>query len=68
MIIQCDFDGTIINNNLSTVLRENFAPRNWQDIESDYMEGKISVEQSNKLQFALIKEPKEELQESVISN
>ena len=65
MIIQCDFDGTIINNNLSTLLRENFAPGNWQDIESDYLKGKISVERSNKFQFALIKEPKEKLQEFV---
>ncbi len=65
MIIQCDFDGTIINNNLSTLLRENFAPENWQDIESDYLKGIISVEQSNKFQFALIKEPKEKLQEFV---
>jgi len=65
MIIQCDFDGTIINNNLSTLLRENFAPRNWQDIESDFLKGNISVERSNKFQFALIKEPKEKLQEFV---
>ena len=65
MIIQCDFDGTIITNNLSTLLRENFAPRNWQDIESDYLKGNISVERSNKFQFALIKEPKDKLQEFV---
>ncbi len=65
MIIQCDFDGTIINNNLSTLIRENFAPINWHGIESDYLEGNISVERSNKLQFSLIKEPKEKLQEFV---
>jgi len=65
MIIQCDFDGTIIENNLSTLLRENFAPSSWLDIESDFLKGNISVEQSNKLQFALIKEPKEKLQKFV---
>lgn len=65
MIIQCDFDGTIINNNLSTLIRENFAPQNWLDIESDFLKGNISVEQSNIYQFALIKEPKDKLQEFV---
>ncbi len=62
MIIQCDFDGTIIRNNLSVLLREKYACGDWQKIDSDYLHGRITVEQSNKLQFALIKEPKERLQ------
>ncbi len=65
MIIQCDFDGTIISNNLSILLRENFARGDWQKIDSDYLHGRLTVEQSNKLQFALIKEPEEKLQELV---
>ena len=65
MIIQCDFDGTITKNNLSILLRENFARGDWQKIESDYLHGHLTVEQSNKLQYALIKEPKEKLQEFV---
>jgi len=65
MIIQCDFDGTIIKNNLSVLLREHFAHGNWRRIEDDYLHGKLAVEQSNKLQFALIKEPKKRLQEFV---
>ena len=62
MIIQCDFDGTIIKNNLSILIREKYACNDWQKIDSDYLHGHITVEQSNKLQFALIKEPKERLQ------
>ena len=65
MIIQCDFDGTIIENNLSVLIREHFAPEAWRDIEKDYLEGRITVEESNERQFALIKDPKEELQEFV---
>ena len=65
MIIQCDFDGTIISNNLSILLRDNFARGDWQKIDSDYLHGHLTVEQSNKLQFALIKEPEEKLQELV---
>ena len=63
MIIQCDFDGTITRNNLSVLLRQNFARGDWQKIESDYLHGYLAVEQSNKLQYSLIKEPKEKLQE-----
>jgi len=65
MIVQCDFDGTIIKNNLSVLIRENYACSDWQKIDSNYLNGHITVEQSNKLQFALIKEPKERLQEFV---
>jgi 2-hydroxy-3-keto-5-methylthiopentenyl-1-phosphate phosphatase len=65
MIIQCDFDGTIIRNNLSVLIREHFAPEAWRAIEADYLKGRITVEESNKRQFAVIKEPKERLQEFV---
>ncbi len=68
MIIQCDFDGTIISNNLSVLIREHFAPDAWRAIEMDYLEGRITVEESNRRQFALIKEPKERLQEFVRCN
>ncbi len=63
MIIQVDLDGTIIRNNLSVLLREKYAGGDWQKIDSDYLHGQLTVEQSNKLQFTLIKEPKEKLQE-----
>ena len=63
MIIQCDFDGTVTRNNLSVLLRQNFAHGDWQKIDSDYLHGYLTVEQSNKLQYSLIKEPKEKLQE-----
>jgi 2-hydroxy-3-keto-5-methylthiopentenyl-1-phosphate phosphatase len=65
MIIQCDFDGTITKNNLSVLLREQYACGDWQKIESGYLHGHLTVEQSNKLQFAFIKESKEKLQEFV---
>jgi len=65
MIIQCDFDGTITRNNLSVLLRQNFARGDWQKVESDYLNGRMTVEQSNKLQYALIREPKDKLQEFV---
>ena len=65
MIIQCDFDGTITRNNLSVLLREKYACGNWREIDVDYLHGRLTVEQSNQLQFTLIKEPEEKLQEFV---
>ncbi len=65
MIIQCDFDGTITRNNLSVLLREKYACGNWRKIDVDYLHGRLTVEQSNQLQFTLIKEPEEKLQEFV---
>ena len=65
LIIQCDFDGTITRNNLSTLLREQFACGEWRRIELDYLRSRVSVEQSNRLQYALIEEPRERLQEFV---
>lgn len=68
MIVQCDFDGTITTNNLSLLLRERFAIGDWQKIESDYFRGKLTVEQSNLRQYALIKESREKLQEFAREN
>jgi len=65
MIIQCDFDGTITRNNLSILLREKYACGNWRKIDVDYLHGRLTVEQSNQLQFTLIKEPEEKLQEFI---
>ena len=60
-IIQCDFDGTIVTNNISLLLRERFAHKRWRAIESEYVAGKISVEESNRRQFRLIRESEEVL-------
>ena len=61
MIIQCDFDGTIATNNVSLLLREEFATGDWRKIDADYMQGKLTVEVSNQRQFILLKEPRDKL-------
>jgi len=65
MLIQCDFDGTIIRNNMSVLIREEFLHGNWQETEKDYLAGRITVEQSNTLQYRSIKEPESRLREFV---
>ncbi len=62
MIVQCDFDGTVIRNNLSVLLRERFAPDRWRRIDADYLDGKLTVESANILQFSLIAQPRTALE------
>lgn len=62
MLVQCDFDGTVTRNNLSTLLRASFARGDWRSIDARYLRGGLTVEQSNALQYALIREPREKLQ------
>jgi len=68
MIVQCDFDGTITTNNLSVLLRQRFATGGWQRTESDFLQGRLTVEQSNRKQYAFIKERREVLQEFARQN
>jgi len=65
MLIQCDFDGTIIRNNMSVLIREEFFHGNWQQTEEDYLAGRITVEQSNALQYQSIHEPEDRLRQFV---
>ncbi len=68
MIIQCDFDGTVTTNNLSLLLRRRFAGSRWRVIEAEYLAGWLTVEESNRRQYALIKEPREVLESFVLQH
>jgi len=68
MIVQCDFDGTITTNNLSVLIRERFGHTGWRKIESDYLRGRLTVEQSNRQQYAPIKESRRTLVEFACQN
>jgi len=61
MLIQCDFDGTIIRNNMSVLLRENFARGDWRQIEAAYMQRSLTVEESNRQQYRLIRQSRKKL-------
>lgn len=65
MLIQCDFDGTIIRNNMSVLIREEFLHNSWQETEEDYLAGRITVEQSNALQYRFIRESEDSLRKFV---
>jgi len=60
-IIQCDFDGTITEEDQAFLLLDAFARGNWRQLLTEYREGKISVGDFNTRAFAMVKEDKQTL-------
>jgi 2-hydroxy-3-keto-5-methylthiopentenyl-1-phosphate phosphatase len=65
MIIQCDFDGTITEEDVSFTLLDHFAQGDWREFFQQYRENKISVGDFNTKAFAMVKAGREELLEVV---
>ena len=66
LVVQCDFDDTITVGNVSTLIREAFAPEDWVDMEREYYAGRYSVEESNIRQFARITASQAEIERYVV--
>jgi len=60
-LIQCDFDGTITEEDMSYLLLDGFADGNWRQLLEEYREGKISVGYFNTKAFAMIKADRQTL-------
>ena len=60
-IIQCDFDGTITEEDQSFLLLDAFASGNWRQLLTEYRAGKISVGDFNTRAFAMVKEDRQTL-------
>jgi len=54
-LVQCDFDGTITEEDVSFLLLDIFAQGDWRQVLRDYKEHKISVSNFNTQVFAMIK-------------
>ena len=54
-VIQCDFDGTITEKDVSFMLLDNFADGDWRRLFKDYMDGKMSVGVFNTQAFAMVR-------------
>jgi 2-hydroxy-3-keto-5-methylthiopentenyl-1-phosphate phosphatase len=63
MIIQCDFDGTITEEDVSFTLLDHFAQGKWRKIFQQYRDNEISVGDFNAKAFAMVKAGREELLE-----
>jgi len=67
-IVQCDFDGTITDKDVSFLLLNHFADGNWRQLLEDYRGGKITVGAFNREAFAMIKADKQTLRDFIFAN
>lgn len=67
-IVQCDFDGTITEKDVSFLLLDAFADGNWRQLLEDYRGGKITVGAFNREAFAMVKADKRTLRDFIFAN
>lgn len=60
-LVQCDFDGTITEEDASFVMLDAFASGDWRQLFSKYEGGGISVGRFNAEAFAMVKADRESL-------
>jgi len=64
-LVQCDFDGTITEEDVSFFLLDTFAQGDWRRLLRDYKEHRISVGEFNTKAFAMVKDDKPTLLEAL---
>jgi 2-hydroxy-3-keto-5-methylthiopentenyl-1-phosphate phosphatase len=64
-LVQCDFDGTITEEDTSFFLLDAFAQGDWRRLLREYKEHKISVGEFNTKAFAMVKADKPTLLEAL---
>ena len=67
-LLQCDFDATLTIGEVSHTLLEQFAEGDWKPIQRDYYGGRITVEDCNTRQFAMIKASRETLKDFLVNS
>ncbi len=67
-LIQCDFDGTITEEDASFFLLDTFAEGDWRRLFREYKEHRISVGEFNTRAFAMVKADKHRLLEALQGN
>ena len=60
-LIQCDFDGTITEDDMGFLLLDSFASKDWRRLLTEYREGRISVGRFNTSAFAMVKADRQTL-------
>ena len=61
ILIQCDFDGTLTEKDVSFLLLDAFADGDWRQLLRQYHEGKTSVNYFNTHAFAMVKADRQTL-------
>jgi len=64
-LVQCDFDGTVTEEDTSFFLLDVFAQGDWRRLLREYKEHRISVGEFNTKAFAMVKDDKPTLIEAL---
>jgi len=64
-LVQCDFDGTVTEEDASFFLLDAFAQGDWRRLLREYKEHKISVGEFNTKAFSMVKDDKPTLLEEL---
>jgi len=68
ILVQCDFDGTVTEEDISFFLLDAFAQGDWRRLLREYRKHKISVGEFNTRAFAMVKADKHKLLEALKGN
>jgi len=60
-LVQCDFDGTITEEDMGFLLLDSFGSEDWRRLLTEYREGRMSVGRFNTRAFAMIKADRQTL-------
>ena len=60
-LVQCDFDGTITEEDMGFLLLDSFASEDWRRLLTEYREGRMSVGRFNTKAFATVKADRQTL-------
>ena len=60
-LVQCDFDGTITEEDMGFLLLDSFASEDWRRLLTEYREGRMSVGRFNTKAFATVKTDRQTL-------
>lgn len=54
-VVLCDFDGTIVTTDTAELVLRKFAPKSWERIEKQFLEGKITLQECLIREYSLVK-------------
>ncbi|MCK4273318.1 MAG: HAD-IB family phosphatase [Dehalococcoidales bacterium] len=66
--LQCDFDGTVTEEDVSFLLLDTYVGSQWRDYLKEYIEGRIPVGTFNKKVFGMMKTDRQTMTELVLNS
>ena len=66
--LQCDFDGTVTEEDVSFLLLDTYVGSQWREYLKEYMEGRIPVGTFNKKVFGMMKADRQTMTDLVLNS